>query len=79
MSKKQIIVIGAGFAGVKATKTLSNKLKNDAEIILIDKLSYHTMMTQLHEVAAGRVPFTNAQYDLQKLFAHNKNVQLLTD
>lgn len=79
MSKKRIAVIGAGIAGVKAAKTLSKKLKNDAEIILIDKHSYHTMMTQLHEVAAGRVPFTNAQYDLQKLFVHQKNVQLLTD
>lgn len=79
MSKKKIAVIGAGIAGVKAAKTLSKKLKNEAEIILIDKHSYHTMMTQLHEIAAGRVPFTNAQYDLQKLFAHQKNVQLLTD
>ncbi|GFH40323.1 NAD(P)/FAD-dependent oxidoreductase [Lactococcus insecticola] len=79
MSKKKIVVIGAGFAGIKAAKTLSKKLKNDAEITLIDKHSYHTMMTQLHEVAAGRVPFTNAQYDLQKLFAHRKNVQILTD
>ena len=79
MSKKKIIVIGAGFAGVKAAKTLSKKLKNEVEIILIDKHSYHTMMTQLHEVAAGRVPFTNAQYDLQKLFAHRHNVQILTD
>lgn len=66
MSKKKIIVIGAGFAGVKATKTLSKKLKNEAEITLIDKHSYQTMMTQLHEVAAGRVPFANTQYDLQK-------------
>jgi NADH dehydrogenase len=79
MSKKKILVIGAGFAGIKATKTLSKKLKTDAEITLIDKNSYHTMMTQLHEVAAGRVPFTNAQYDLHKLFGHRKNVQILTD
>ena len=28
MSKKKIIVIGAGFAGIKATKTLSKKLKS---------------------------------------------------
>ena len=32
MSKKKIIVIGAGFAGVKAAKTLSKKLKNEVEI-----------------------------------------------
>jgi NADH dehydrogenase len=79
MANKKIVVIGAGFAGIKATKTLAKKLKGQADITLVDKHSYHTMMTQLHEVAAGRVPFTNAQYDLQKLFGHAKNVSLLTD
>lgn len=79
MAKKKIVVIGAGFAGLSATRKLSSKLKNDAEITLIDKHSYQTMMTQLHEVAAGRVPFTNAQYDLQKLLGRRKNVSLVTD
>ena len=60
MSKKKIAVIGAGIAGVKAAKTLSKKLKNEAEIILIDKHSYHTMMTQLQEIAAG--PMRNMTY-----------------
>ncbi|WP_369007021.1 FAD/NAD(P)-binding protein, partial [Staphylococcus aureus] len=55
MTKKQIVVIGGGVAGVHATRELSKKLKADADITLIDKHSYHTTMTQLHEVAAGRV------------------------
>lgn len=76
---KKIVVLGAGFAGLKATRTLSKALKGDGEITLIDRHSYHTMMTQLHEVAAGRVPFTNAQYDLAKLLGHKKNVKLVTD
>jgi NADH dehydrogenase len=57
-------VIGAGLLVSRRLK-LYLKTKNEVEITLIDKHSYHTMMTQLHEVAAGRVPFTNAQYDLQ--------------
>ncbi|GAB2024325.1 NAD(P)/FAD-dependent oxidoreductase [Lactovum odontotermitis] len=76
---KKIVVVGAGFAGLKATKTLSKALKTDAEITLIDRHSYHTMMTQLHEVAAGRVPFTNAQYDLGRLVGKRKNVHIVTD
>ncbi|MCL2676895.1 MAG: NAD(P)/FAD-dependent oxidoreductase [Streptococcaceae bacterium] len=79
MSKKKIIIIGGGFAGLKATKTLSKALKNDAEITLIDKHSYQTSMTQLHEVAAGRVPFTTVQFDFNKLLGRRKNVTIVTD
>ncbi|MBB5887487.1 NAD(P)/FAD-dependent oxidoreductase [Lactovum miscens] len=74
----KIIVVGAGFAGFKAIKILSKTLKTEAEITLIDRHSYHTMMTQLHEVAAGRVPFTNAQYDLGRLIGKKKNVHIVT-
>ncbi|WP_285117718.1 FAD-dependent oxidoreductase [Lactococcus petauri] len=79
MTKKKIVVIGGGVAGVHATRELSKKLKADADITLIDKHSYHTSMTQLHEVAAGRVPFTTVQYDFQKLLGKRKNVSLVTD
>ncbi|SJZ72687.1 NADH dehydrogenase [Pilibacter termitis] len=79
MSKQRIVVVGAGFAGLSATRLLSSKLKQNAEITLIDKHSYHTMMTQLHEVAAGRVEEEAGQYDLQKLLGRRKNVQLVTD
>lgn len=80
MAKEKIVVVGAGYAGVSATKLLSKKLKKeDVEITLIDRHSYHTMMTELHEVAGGRVEPTAIQYDLQHLFCRRKNVNLVTD
>lgn len=81
MAKKNIVVVGAGYAGVSATKYMAKKLKkdNDVEITLIDRHSYHTMMTELHEVAGGRVEPTAIQYDLQRLFSRKKNVRLVTD
>jgi NADH dehydrogenase, FAD-containing subunit len=81
MSKKNIVIVGAGYSGVSATKFLAKKLKkdNDVNITLIDRHSYHTMMTELHEVAGGRVEPSAIQYDLQRLFARKKNVQLVTD
>jgi len=81
MAKKNIVVVGAGYSGVSATKFLANKLKKDSDvtITLIDRHSYHTMMTELHEVAGGRVEPEAIQYDLQHLFARKKNVQLVTD
>ena len=52
MAKKSIVVVGAGYAGVSATKYMAKIEKdNDVEITLIDRHSYHTMMTELHEVA----------------------------
>ncbi|WP_265456501.1 NAD(P)/FAD-dependent oxidoreductase [Enterococcus sp. HY326] len=80
MANQKIVVVGAGYAGVSATKFLAKKLKkNDVDITLIDRHSYHTMMTELHEVAGGRVEPSAIQYDLQHLFSRKKNVQLVTD
>ena len=81
MSDKNIVVVGAGYAGVHATKRLAKKFKKDpsVKITLIDRHSYHTMMTELHEVAAHRVEPEAIQFDLQKLFCRLKNVNLVTD
>ncbi|MGG5359697.1 MULTISPECIES: NAD(P)/FAD-dependent oxidoreductase [unclassified Enterococcus] len=80
MTKQNIVVVGAGYAGVSATKFLAKKLKKeDVTITLIDRHSYHTMMTELHEVAGGRVEPEAIQYDLQRLFSRKKNVDLVTD
>src|SRR5690606_16626205 len=61
-------------------KRLAKKYKKDksVNITLIDRHSYHTMMTELHEVAAHRVEPDAIQYDLRKLFNRTK-VKLVTD
>ncbi|WP_125569156.1 NAD(P)/FAD-dependent oxidoreductase [Companilactobacillus insicii] len=81
MAKKNIVIIGAGFSGVYATKKLAKHFKSnpDVSITLIDKHSYFTYLTELHEVAAERVPENAIQYDLQRLFFNQKNVHLITD
>lgn len=81
MTKTKIVVVGAGYSGVFGTKLLAKKLKKnpDVEITLIDRHSYQTMMTELHEVAGGRVEPEAIQYDLQRLFCRKKNVTLVTD
>jgi NADH dehydrogenase len=80
MAKKDIVLIGAGYAGVHAAKKLAKKFKKDDDvtITLIDRHSYHTMMTELHEVAAHRVEPDAIQFDLRRLFNRTK-VKLVTD
>lgn len=78
---KNIVVIGAGFAGVLTTKKLAKQFKSnsDVTITLIDRHSYFTYLTQLHEVATERVQPDAVQYDLQHLFNSSSNVKLVTD
>lgn len=55
MSTK-VLIIGGGYAGVEAALTLSKlKKKKDIEITLVDRNDYHTLLTELHEVAGNRI------------------------
>lgn len=73
-SKKQIVILGAGYGGVHAAKILSKKFKKNEsiEITLIDRNPHHTLMTELHEVAGGRVDAESVKVDLAKIFHKSK-------
>ncbi len=77
---KNIVILGAGYAGVHAAKKLAKKYKKnkDVQITIIDKNPYHTLMTELHEVAGGRVPEESVKVDLHKIF-HRTKVEVVVD
>lgn len=70
----RIVILGAGYAGIHAAKKLAKKYKknNEVEITLIDKNPYHTLMTELHEVAGGRVPEESVKVELYRIFSRTK-------
>ncbi|WP_430883689.1 NAD(P)/FAD-dependent oxidoreductase [Fusibacter sp. JL216-2] len=78
--KKRILLIGAGYGGILTAKKLEKKLRkrSDVELTIIDKRPYHTMLTELHEVAANRVPEDAIRIDLKKIFAH-RNIDVVMD
>lgn len=78
---KRIVIVGAGYAGIAAARLLGKTFKKDQDvsITLIDKHSFHTYMTELHEVAAGRVEASAIKYDLQRIFKKYPKVDLVTD
>lgn len=52
--KRNIVVLGAGFAGLRAVQDLAKKLKDPSySIILIDKKRVHIFHADLYEVAAA--------------------------
>lgn len=68
---KRIVVLGGGYGGVVTSKHLAKlfKKENDVEIKLIDRNPYHTLLTELHEVAANRAPEDSIKIELKKIFA----------
>ncbi len=79
--EKRIVIVGAGYAGILTAKKLEKRLKksNDVSITIIDKNPFHTMLTELHEVAANRVDEDSIKISLSKVFAGRKvNVKMDT-
>ena len=76
----RIAVLGGGYGGVEAAKVLERRLgkRSDIEITLIDRNSYHTLMTEIHEVAGGRVEPESVQISFRKIFGA-RHVNLVTD
>lgn len=76
-----IVIVGAGYSGVLTAKKLAKKFKKDksVNITIIDKNPFHTMLTELHEVAAGRVDEDSIKISLKRVFAGRRvNVELDT-
>lgn len=70
---KKIVIVGAGYAGVLTAKKLAKKLrKEEVSISIIDKKPFHTMLTELHEVAADRVEEDSIKMNLKRIFAGRK-------
>lgn len=71
---KKIVVLGAGYAGVEAAKVLNKKFSKDknVEITLINSNSYHTLLTELHEIAGSRTEKDSVMVDLYSVFKATK-------
>lgn len=76
----KIVILGGGYAGVHAGKLLHKAYKksDDVQISLIDANPYHTIMTELHEVAGGRVDNGCVKISFDRIFS-GKTVEVFQD
>ena len=68
--KKRILIIGGGYGGVWAGKILEKRFRKrgEIEITLVDRKPFHTLMTELHEVAGWRAEPESVQVSFRKIF-----------
>ena len=67
----RIVIIGAGYAGLKALEALSKNPHN--EIFLLDKNPYHFMQTDVYDLIANEYDFSHVTTDLFTYCAGFKN------
>ncbi len=69
--KKQLIIIGGGFAGIALAKRL---IKDSAfQVTLVDKNNYNFFPPLLYQVATGFIEASNISYPFRKLFQGRSN------
>ena len=73
MTKKKIIVIGGGFAGIQFIQTLE---KDRFEILLIDRLNHHQFQPLFYQVATSQIEPSSISFPLRRIFQKRKDVRI---
>ena len=69
--KKRIVIIGAGFAGLKLARSLKGK---HFQVVLIDKNNYHQFQPLFYQVASAGIEPSSIAFPLRKVFQGRKDV-----
>ena len=69
-----VVIVGGGFAGVRACKALA---KADVRVTLIDKRNFNLFQPLLYQVATGLVSRGDVATPLRQLVGRQRNVQVL--
>lgn len=72
-TRKRIVIVGAGFAGLRLAQDLKN---SPYEVFLIDKNNYHQFQPLMYQVATARLEPASISFPLRKVFQHSKNVRV---
>jgi NADH dehydrogenase len=72
VKKKEIVIIGGGFAGINLAQDLLKK--NSYHITLVDRNNYNFFPPLIYQVATGFLEISSISYPFRKLFRHKKNI-----
>ncbi|MEK7599054.1 MAG: FAD-dependent oxidoreductase [Patescibacteria group bacterium] len=91
MAKKQVVIVGGGFGGIRAALDLA-RYKHDLDIILVDKNGYHTFTPDCYKLLVPasesqahfnpvkfRLFFSSVTIALAEIFEGRENVELVLD
>src|SRR6202012_431863 len=72
-TRQRVVIIGAGFAGLRIARDLNN---TEYEVFLIDRHNYHQFQPLMYQVATARLEPSSILFPLRKVFQHTSNVNI---
>ena len=74
MSNPRVVIVGAGFGGLVAARTLS---RHPLRITLIDRKNHHTFQPLLYQVATAGISPGEMAAPIRWIMRHRRNVEVL--
>jgi NADH dehydrogenase len=72
-TKKRVVIIGGGFAGLKIAKDLAD---SNYQVVLIDKNNFHQFQPLFYQVATAGLEPSTISFPFRKIFHHKKNIHI---
>jgi len=72
-TKKKVIIVGGGFAGIHLTRKLDENL---FDVLLIDKINHHQFQPLFYQVATSQIEPSSISFPLRNIFKKKENVQI---
>jgi len=74
MSIPRVVIIGAGFGGLFAARTLA---RQPVDVLVIDRYNYHTFTPLLYQVATCALDSGEIAYPVRNIFVDHDNIHCL--
>ena len=74
MDRPRVVIIGAGFAGLYAARTLVNK---PVDVLLIDRQNFHLFTPLIYQVATSALDPSQVAYPVRGIFRGKRNIRFL--
>src|SRR5690554_1560191 len=70
--KERIVILGAGFGGLKLARILA--ATDHFQVVIIDRNNYHQFQPLLYQVATAGLEPSSISFPIRKIFQKKKNV-----
>jgi len=70
----KVVIVGAGFGGLKLARKLNNK--PGFEVVLVDRFNHHQFQPLFYQVATAGLDASDISFPLRKVFQKSNNVDI---